>query len=92
MAASPVAHHGNVVVLGGPTRLVEEHGSRAGSTAHVDEGGNDFAGVSLEELRVSVLPGLDLVDEAHVPTTAVIGVAASVEVHERIDRDVVYIA
>ena len=92
LAAPPVAHHGNVVVLLGPSRLVEEHRPGAGTTAHVDEGGNDFAGVALEELGITILARLDLVNEAHVPTAAIIGVAAGVHVHEGIDRDVVDVA
>ena len=92
LTTPPVAHHRDVVVLLRPSRFVEEHRPGAGTTAHVNEGGNDFASVTLEELGVTIFARLNLVNEAHIPTAAIIGVAAGVHVHEGINRDVVDIA
>ena len=89
LASSPVAHHGHVVVLCGPTRFIEKHGSRTRSASHIAEGRNYLACVALEELGVTVLAGLNFVDKSHIPTTAVIGVATSVQIHEGVDRYIV---
>ncbi|MAS79346.1 MAG: hypothetical protein CMI25_02895 [Opitutae bacterium] len=92
MTPAPVAHHGYVVILVRPTRLLEEHRPGPGSSSNVNEGGNDFAGVALEEFRIPVFTGLNLMYEAHVPAPTIIGVSTGEHVHERIDRDVVDVA
>ena len=90
--AAPVGHEGLVVVVGGPGGLGEEERADAGAAAEIFEGGEDFRGEIFEETRVSVIGGLDEVEEADVPAAAVVGVAAGEEVQERVDRDVVVVA
>ena len=89
---TPVGHEGLVVVVRGPGGLGEEERADAGAAAEIFEGGEDFRGEIFEETRVSVIGGLDEVEEADVPAAAVVGVAAGEEVQERIDRDVVVVA
>ena len=92
LSSPPVAHHGNVVVLCGPTRFLEEHGSGSRPSSHVDKCGDDLTGVAFEELGIAIFTGLNLVNKPHVPPSTVIRVPAGEHVHERIDRDVVYVA
>ena len=89
LAASPVTHHGNIVVLFRPARFLEEHASCSGSAPYINQCGDNLAGVAFKQPGVSIFSGLYFVDKAHVPSTAVIGVPASEEVHEGINGYVV---
>jgi hypothetical protein len=52
-----------IIVVGRPGRLGEEERAYAGAAAEIFESGQDFRGKILEEARVSVIRGLDEVEE-----------------------------
>ena len=92
LAATPVAHDGDVVVFLRPALLLQEHRAGARAAADIDQRGDDLVGEVFEQDWVAVFAALHVVDEAHVPTAAVVGVAAGVNIHQRVDGDVVDVA
>ena len=89
---SPVCHHGHIVVFLRPSGFLEKEGTCSGTTAEVFEGRDSLVSEVFKENRVTVFTGLNLINEANVPSATVIGITTSEDVHEGIDGNIVNIA
>ena len=92
LAESPVTHERHVVVFFWPAGFLEEHGTSAGATADVNERGDDFVSEVFEQHGVAILSRLNVVDKTDIPAAAVVGIAAGVDVKQRVNGDIVNVA
>ena len=92
LTSSPIAHDRNVRKLLRPPFLLKEHRSRSGATADINERRDNFIGEILKQNRVAVFTRLDVVNKAHIPPPAIIRISTGIDVHERINSDIVNIA
>ena len=92
LRAPPIPHHRDIAILLRPAGFVEKQSAYPGATAQICQCGDDFIGEILVEGRVTIVAALDLMDEANILATTIIGVTTGEDIHERIDRHVVDVA